>query len=130
MDKKVSVQSEIVDEIREIMNSARQNVVKHVNSEQLIAYWNIGRVIVEYEQKNEDRAEYGKETMKQISKQLTKDLGRGFSVSNLQFMRRFFQTYQIEQTLSAKLTWSHYCELLIISDSERRSFYEKECERS
>lgn len=130
MDKKVSVQSEIVDEIREIMNLARQNVVKHVNSEQLIAYWNIGRVIVEYEQKNEDRAEYGKETMKQISKQLTKDLGRGFSVSNLQFMRRFFQTYQIEQTLSTKLTWSHYCELLIISDSERRSFYEKECERS
>ena len=96
----------------------------------MLAYWNIGRVIVEHEQDSDKRAEYGKSTLKQISKQLTKEFGRGFSVSNLQFMRRFYQTYQIQQTMSAKLSWSHYCELLIISDSERRSFYEKECERS
>ena len=85
---------------------------------------------MEHEQDNDKRAEYGKATLKQISKQLTKEFGRGFSVSNLQFMRRFYQTYQIQQTLSGKLSWSHYCELLIISDPDRRSFYEKECERS
>ena len=51
-------------------------------------------------------------------------------ISNLQFMRRFYQTYQIQQTLSVKLSWSHYCELLTISDPDRRSFYEKECIRS
>ena len=56
--------------------------------------------------------------------------GRGLSTSNLQFMKRFYQTYQIQQTLSTKLSWSHYCELLIIPDPDRRSFYEKECERS
>ena len=111
-------------------NCNLKNIATHVNNEQLIAYWNIGRVIVEHEQDNETRAEYGKATLKQISRQLTKEFVRGFSVSNLQFMRRFYQTYQIQQTLSGKLSWSHYCELLIISDPDRRSFYEKECERS
>ena len=81
-------------------NCNLKNIATHVNNEQLIAYWNIGRVIVEHEQDNETRAEYGKATLKQISRQLTKEFGRGFSVSNLQFMRRFYQTYQIQQTLS------------------------------
>ena len=124
------IYQEMIDEIKEIMHSARDNVARQVNSELLSAYWNIGRVIVEHEQDSSDRAGYGKETLKQVSKQLTKELGRGFSVSNLQFMRRFYQTYQIQQTVSTKLSWSHYCELLIISDADRRSFYEKECERS
>lgn len=130
MDNGLVIQQEMIAQIREIMNKARQNVAKEVNNEQLLAYWNIGRVIVEHEQVSNKRAEYGKSTLKQISKQLTKEFGRGFSVSNLQFMRRFYQTYQIQQTLSAKLSWSHYCELMIISDPDRRSFYEKECERS
>ena len=130
MNNELAVRQEMIAQIRDIMNNARKNIATHVNNEQLIAYWNIGRVIVEHEQDNEKRAEYGKATLKQISRQLTKEFGRGFSVSNLQFMRRFYQTYQIQQTLSGKLSWSHYCELLIISDPDRRSFYEKECERS
>ena len=130
MGNELIIQQEMISQIREIMINARQNVAIQVNNEQLLAYWNIGRVIVEHEQASDKRAEYGKSTLKQVSKQLTKEFGRGFSVSNLQFMRRFYQTYQIQQTLSAKLSWSHYCELLIISDPDRRSFYEKECERS
>ncbi len=65
-------------------------------------------------------------TLKELSKELTKEFGKGFSVSNLQFMRRFYQSYQIQQTVSVKLSWSHYCELLTISDPDKRSFYEKE----
>ena len=72
------------------------------------------------------RAEYGKQTLKVLSRELTNEFGKGFSVSNIQFMRRFYQTYQIQQTPSVKLSWSHYCELLSISDSDKRSFYEKE----
>lgn len=125
-----AVQQKMISEIREIMKNARQSAAREVNRRLLFAYWNIGRVIFEYEQRHERRAVYGKETLKQISKQLTKEFGKGFSVSNLQSMRKFYLTYQIQQTLSAKLSWSHYCELLIISDPERRSFYEKECERS
>ena len=96
----------------------------------LSAYWNIGRIICEYEQSAPDRADYGKRTLKELAHTLTQEFGRGFSVSNLQFMRRFYQSYQIQQTASVKLSWSHYCELLSISDTDKRSFYEKEAVNS
>ena len=89
----------MIEEIQTIMLTARENAAYQINSELITAYWNIGRVIVENEQNNDIRAEYGKETLKQLSRQLTKDFGKGFSVSNLQFMRRLYQTYQIQQTL-------------------------------
>ena len=68
--------------------------------------------------------------MKQLSIVLTKEFGKGFSRSNLQNMRSFYLTYPICQSVTGKLTWTHYCELLSISDKDKRSFYEKECERS
>ena len=116
----------MMNEIREVLQSARQRVAIQVNTELLSTYWNIGKIIVEHEQENQERADYGKQTLKQLSKELTKEFGKGFSVSNLQFMRRFYQSYQIQQTVSVKLSWSHYCELLTISDTDKRSFYEKE----
>ena len=90
----------MIEEIKGIMATARKNVASQINNELLTAYWNIGRVIVEHEQDSNDRAKYGENTLKQLSKTLTKEFGRGFSVSNLQFMRRFYQAYQIQQTLS------------------------------
>jgi len=130
MDNEVMIPKDLIGQIREIMNTARYNVAREVNNEQLLAYWNIGRVIIEHEQDNSERAEYGKQTLKQLSRVLTKEFGKGFSRSNLQNMRAFYLAYPNCQTLSGKLSWSHYCELLIISDPDRRSFYEKECERS
>ena len=130
MDNEVLVPQDMIAQIREIMNTARYNVAREVNNEQLLAYWNIGRVIVEHEQNNNERAEYGKQTLRQLAQVLSKEFGKGFSRSNLQNMRSFFLSYPNCQTLSGKLSWSHYCELLIISDPDRRSFYEKECERS
>jgi len=120
----------MIDEIKEIMRSARNNVARQVNNEILTAYWNIGRVIVEHEQDSNDRAGYGKETMRKLSKQLTKELGKGFSLSNVYNMRQFYLDYPKFQSLTGKLTWTHYCELMSISDKDRRSFYEKECARS
>jgi len=130
MDNEVMIPKDLIGQIREIMNTARYNVAREVNNEQILAYWNIGRVIIEHEQDNSERAEYGKQTLKQLSRVLTKEFGKGFSRSNLQNMRAFYLAYPNCQTLSGKLSWSHYCELLIISDPDRRSFYEKECERS
>jgi len=120
----------MISEIKEVLQTARFNVAQQVNSELLTAYWNIGKIIVEHEQGNNERAEYGKQTLKELSKVLTREFGKGFSVSNIQFMRRFYQNYQIQQTASVKLSWSHYCELLSISDGDKRSFYEKECVNS
>lgn len=122
--------SPVVQEIRSVLETARGNVARQVNSELLGTYWNIGRIICEYEQTLPERADYGKQTLRTVSKELTKEFGKGFSVSNIQFMRRFYQTYQIQQTVSVKLSWSHYCELLSISDPDKRSFYEKEAVNS
>ena len=125
--------SELIQSIKAVMSQARQNVVRQLNSELLTAYWNIGRIICEYEQSSPERAEYGKQTLKELSRELTKEFGRGFSRSNLQNMRLFYLNYpdfQKCQTLSGKLSWSHYCELLSITDPDRRSFYEKEAVNS
>lgn len=116
----------MINEIKEVLQSARQNVAQQVNTELLTTYWNIGRIIVEYEQQNNERAEYGQQTLKELSRVLTKEFGKGFSRSNLQNMRAFYLAYPICQTVSGKLTWSHYCELLSVSDLNKRSFYEKE----
>ena len=119
--------NEMIEQIKQVMMQARANVAQTVNNELIAAYWNIGRIIVEHEQENNERAAYGKQTLKELSKALTKDLGKGFSVSNIYNMRLFYLTYQKFQTVSGKLSWSHYCELLLISEDDKRSFYEKEC---
>ena len=120
-------ENSLIESIKAIIITSRKNIVRSVNTEMLSAYWNIGKLIVEDEQKNQERAQYGEQTLKTISKRLTAELGNGFSISNLQFMRRLFLSYPNQQTLSVKLSWSHYCELLTISDDNKRSFYEKEC---
>ena len=113
--------------IEAIIDGARSKVYNTANVEMVQAYWNIGREIVEEEQKGSGRADYGKQLMQELSQRLIKEKGRGFSLSNLFNMRRFYQVYPIFQTVSGKLSWSHYCELITISDDAARSFYEKEC---
>lgn len=115
----------LVNEIASIITNARNNVAKQVNNELLNAYWNIGRVIVEDELKN-NRGEYGKKQLLAISKNLTNKFGKGFSQSNLYNMKMFYTKYPIFQSVTGKLSWTHYCELLYISDDDKRCFYEKE----
>lgn len=124
------INNNMISEIKELLMLARDRVAVSVNAELLSTYWNIGKIIVKYEQKEKDRAEYGKNTLKNLSKSLTEEFGRGFSRSNLQNMRSFYLNYEKCQTVSGKLSWSHYCELLSISDKDKRSFYEKEAENA
>lgn len=126
-DNKNSYTEIVVSEIKELINQSRKNVARQVNYEILATYWKIGEVIVKYEQNEQIRAAYGEKTLILLSKRLTKELGRGFSRSNLQNMRLFYLQYPICQTVSGKLSWSHYCELLTVSDVDKREFYEKEC---
>lgn len=120
----------VFNDIKLVLEQGRRHAVAHVNHEMLVTYWNIGRVIVEHEQTNPNRAEYGAATLKRLSRELTEEYGKGFSRSNLQNMRLLYLDYPICQTLSGKLSWSHYCELLSISDPDKRSFYEKEAVNS
>lgn len=127
MNKKMNkINKDIYSSIKALMDNARNSVAREVNNILIQTYWEIGRIIVEEEQGNSDRAEYGKQLVTDLSKRLTKEYGKGFSKSNLFNMRNFYLSFPIFQTLSGKLSWSHYCELLSISDDNKRSFYEKE----
>ena len=114
--------------VGETLEQGRQQAVYAVNSAMVHTYWEIGREIVEFEQHGNEKAEYGSGLLNQLSKDLTIRYGSGFSLSNINKMRKMYLTYPILQTVSAKLTWSHYIELLKIDDPLERSFYEKECE--
>lgn len=111
------------------LNHGRQHVVSVVNAAIVETYWRIGQHIVEYEQGGNEKAEYGSKLLKQLSADLTNLYGSGFGLSNISKMRKMYLTYPILQTLSAKLSWSHYVELLKIDDPLERSFYEKQAEQ-
>ncbi|WP_126937796.1 YhcG family protein [Veillonella sp. CHU740] len=121
-----TIRRDVYFSIKELMDSARNSIARSVNNILVQTYWEIGRIIVEEEQGHCDRAAYGKQLIIELSKKLTREYGKGFSRSNLQNMRNFYLTYPICQTVSSKLSWSHYCELLSISDEQKRNFYEKE----
>ena len=121
------IDNKMIEQIKSLLESARQKVAAEVNSTLLMTYWQIGKIIVEDEQQHESRAEYGKQTLKTLSRVLTDEYGKGFSRSNLQNMRQFYLAYPKCQSVTGKLSWTHYCELLLISDEQKRSFYEKEC---
>jgi predicted nuclease of restriction endonuclease-like (RecB) superfamily len=145
----------LVKEIRELVQSARRAASQNINTLQVITNFEIGRRIVEYEQQGSKRAKYGKRTLIELSHRLTEELGRGFSATNLEYMRRFYLDYhetvpQIPQTVSGKLpaktdseksivqalpaqfastftlSWSHYIFLMNIDNRDERRFYEIE----
>ena len=145
----------LVQEIRDLIQGARRTAAQNVNTLQVITNFEIGRRIIEYEQKGSRRAGYGEQILDEISHSLTEEFGRGFSSTNLRYMRRFYLEYndslpQIQQTVSAKspatvsaklpiqqtvsaklttkfaLSWSHYVFLLNIGNRDERNFYEIE----
>lgn len=117
---------DIFIDIKELIIKSRTEVTREVNTKLLLTYWSIGKIIVEKEQDGDVTPEYGKKIYLTLSKKLTKEFGKGFSRSNIFNMRNFYIKYPIIQTVSGQLSWSHYCELLSISDDKKRSFYEKE----
>ena len=98
----------VYNNIKQLMDQARNRVLREVNNILVQTYWEIGWIIVEDEQGNLERVEYGKKLIADLSKRLTKEYGKGFSRANLQNMRNFYLLYPICQTLSGKLSWSHF----------------------
>lgn len=113
----------LFNQMGEIIESGRKKAFYQVNNTLVNTYFNIGKVIVENEQNGNIRTEYGKEILRKLSKRLTNKFGSGFSRSNLQKMRLFFEKYKKCQPLAGKLSWSHYCYLIYIEDDDERSFY-------
>jgi len=129
MDKKnnkIQIDESLIENIKEIIINSRTNIVRKVNHALIATYWQIGSEIVANEKRNKIDNKSSRQIILSLSKQLTKELGKGFSRSNLFNMRKFFIEYPSVQTLSGQLNWSHICELLIIEDKDKRKFYEKE----
>ena len=112
----------IFEEIKELINNSRNKVYTTVNTEMLNLYWNIGKIIMEIQQ-GKERASYGNTVLEKLSEKLTKEFGKGFSARNLRTMRRFYFSYPIWKTVSSKLSWSHYLELIKIEEENKRNFY-------
>lgn len=113
----------LLQNIGEILLQARSQVNRVVNSTMLITYWEIGRLIVEEEQKGEKRAAYGKQQLQQISDYLTEHHGKGFDVRNLRNMRSFYEQFPIRNALRTELSWTHYRTLLRVENDSAREWY-------
>jgi predicted nuclease of restriction endonuclease-like (RecB) superfamily len=115
--------TQLLNRISQRYNKGKSSSFQAVNECILDTNWDIGKYIVEFEQKGNSRAKYGINLLDNLSKDLTLRHGRGFSRSSLNYMRLFYLLFPICETLSHKLSWSHYCELTKIDDALERSFY-------
>jgi len=118
--------TDLISRIGHTFQKSKQRAVQTIHNEMLLSYWEIGKHIVEFEQKGKQKADYGDELIKKLSKDLKVRYGKGFSRSNLIYMRLFYIKYEKGVTVSHLLTWSHYYELIKIEDDLERSFYEKQ----
>jgi len=123
---KIQNTKNIYQNIKTILQSARNQAYKEVNFIMVEAYWSIGQQIVEEEQSGNDRAKYGSYLIKELSIQLTDEFGKGFTEQNLRNMRQFYNLFPIRSTLCSKLSWSHYRLIIRLKDKNARDWYMKE----
>jgi predicted nuclease of restriction endonuclease-like (RecB) superfamily len=118
--------AQLVESIGRTLNKAKENATRAINNELVFANWEIGKHIVEYEQDGKDKAQYGSALLKNISQDLKIKYGKGYSKSTIYLCRQFYLKYPIFQTVSGKLSWSHFAELLTVEDDLARKFYENQ----
>lgn len=120
------IKNDLIQNIRNLLIASRNQVVQTVNSVMVQTYWNIGKMIVEDEQNGETRAEYGKKQLQSISKTLTDEFGKGFDTTNLRKMRQFYLVFPNQDSVSLKLTWTHYRTLIRVENQSAREWYIQE----
>ena len=116
----------LYNEVRKIIDSARQNAVRSVDFTRVQMYWQIGRRIQEEEQKGKERADYGTFLLKNLATKLEPEYGSGFSVRQLEMCRQFYRIYPIANTVCSQLNWSQYKLLISIPDEYKREYYQLE----
>lgn len=119
----------IFEEVKKILQEARNKIYKTANNAMVEAYWNIGRIIIEKQSGNE-KAEYGAALLKNLSKEMTKEFGKGFTLTNLKYMRQFYLTFPKSHALSDQLSWTHYRLLMRVENENARNFYIEEAIKS
>ncbi|WP_228728617.1 DUF1016 N-terminal domain-containing protein [Chryseobacterium endalhagicum] len=112
--------------VKEIIRQSREKVFRITNSTLLLTYWQIGKLIVEDEQQGKERAAYGKYTLKNLSRKLSPEYGKGFDYTNLSNMRKFYLTFPILDAMRQELSWTHYRLLLKIDIPKKINYYIEE----
>lgn len=120
---------DIYSEVKEILATARNKVYQAANFAMVEAYWNIGKLIVE-KQGGQETAEYGSRLLKSLSENMTRDFGKGFTTTNLRYMRQFYLTFPIYHALRDELSWTHYRLLMRVENEKARAFYLEEAVKS
>ena len=113
----------LLTDIRQILDQTRNRLQRAVNTSMVQAYWHIGRLIVEHEQKGAERAKYGKQQLEQLAITLQGEFGKGFDARNLRNMRAFYLTFPIWNAVRTELSWTHYRSLTRIDNEQARQWY-------
>lgn len=113
--------------IRDVLTHSRRQALQAVNAAMAEAYWQIGREIVEEEQRGADRAAYGAHLIEKLAAALTGEFGKGFNVRNLLYMRDVYQAFPIRNAVRSELNWTHYRLLSRVEKPHARAFYMQEC---
>lgn len=119
----------LLQNIGQALHSARQQAAQTVNTLLVQTYWHIGQHIVEFEQGGNEKADYGSGLLDRLSQDLTAQHGKGFGRSNVFYMRKLYLSFPNSGTLSHKLTWSHYYEILKADEPLEISFYTQQTAR-
>ena len=121
-----AVRQSLIQDVRQIIETARANAVRSVDFCRVQMYWHLGQRIFEEEQQGKERADYGTYLTRNLAKLLEPEYGSGFGVRQLELARQFYRTYPIANTLRSQLNWSQYRRLIQIDDPDKREYYELE----
>lgn len=125
-----NIKKELIQAIHSIIATARDRAIRAVDSERVLMYWQIGKVIFEEEQQGKERAGYGKYLIKSISDEFQPQFGTGFSVRQLERNRQFYRAFPIASALRTQFSWTHYKTLLSIDNQDKKDFYIAETEKN
>ncbi len=120
----------LVEEIQNIISASQARAIRSVDTERVLMYWQIGKVIFEEEQQGKDRAGYGDFLIRTLSEVLVLHYGTGFSYRQLNLFRQFYRMFPIVNALRSQLSWTHYRTLIRIENQDKRDFYIAEADKN
>lgn len=124
------LKTELIHQIQTIIADAKGRAIRSVDTERVMMYWQIGKVILEEEQEGKERAGYGEFLIKSLANELEPQFGSGFSYRQLNLFRQFYRTFPIVNALRSQLSWTHYRTLIRIDNQDKREFYIAEAEKN
>lgn len=124
------IKQELIQQIQSIISTTKERAIRSVDTERVLMYWQIGKVIFEEEQQGKDRADYGKYLIKSISETFQPQFGSGFSIRQLEMNRQFYKIFPNTNALSSQFSWTHYRTLIRIENQDKREFYIAETDKN